>query len=240
MSDAQTSTRRVIRFGSAEIAFTVTTRPRRDLSITVRPDLDVEVIAPAGKGIGQVEAKVRDRAPWILRQQLRFQDLHPLPMPKRFVSGETHCYLGRQYRLRVFASSRNHVALSRPFFVVEVERSPTPDGVQALLSAWYRERTEPVLRRHFDRFLEAHPSLRTPATTLRVRRMTRRWGSCAPSGVITLNPDLIRVSSGCIEYVIAHELCHRKVMNHGARFARLLTRIMPDWRRRQERLNRVV
>lgn len=240
MSGVQPPTRRVIRFGSAEIAFTVTTRPRRDLAITVQPDLGVTVVSPPGKSVQQIEAKVRDRAAWILRQQLRFRDLHPLPTPRRFVSGETHRYLGRQYRLKVSTSTRDCVALRRPYLVVEVKGAPTPDRVRTLLLQWYRERAEVAIRKQFDRFREAHPSLASPDTRLRIRTMASRWGSCAPNGTITLNPELVRVSTGCIEYVIAHELCHRKVMNHGARFERLLSRLMPDWRSRRERLNRVV
>ncbi len=238
MSAAFAQTRRVIRFGSAEIAFTVTARPRRDLSITVRPDLDVLVVAPEGKSFPEIEARVRDRAAWILRQQFRFRELHPLPTPRRFVTGETHRYLGRQYRLRVIASSRNHVALSRPFLLVETKGPQTPASVQRLLSAWYRERAEFVVRRQCERLLAAHPSLRTRETRLRIRRMARRWGSCAPNGIVTINPELVRMSPACIEYVLAHELCHPTVMNHGPRFERLLSRIIPDWKSRRERLNR--
>ncbi len=239
MSATTTAAQRVIRFGSAEITFTLITRSRRDLSITVQPNLDVVVVAPGDRTIQEIEEKVRHRAPWIIRQQLRFRDLHPLPVPKRFVGGETHPYMGRQYRLRVLASNRNHVSLRRPFLVVEVKGTPTPDRVRQLLCAWFRERANVAIRRQMSRFLETHPSLRSPDTTLRVRRMARRWGSCAPSGTITLNPELVTVSPSCIEYVIAHELCHRKVMNHGPRFERLLSRVMPDWRARRERLNRV-
>lgn len=230
--------RRSIQFGSAEIPYTLMVRPRRDLAITVHPNLAVSVVAPAGKSIQQIEGKVRDRAAWILRQQLRFRDLHPLPTEKRFVSGETHLYLGRQYRLRIRRSSRNHVALSRPFLVVET-RSEASDSVEMLVRRWYVDRAKLVLPRQFERCLDAHPSLRTGNPTLRIRRMSRRWGSCTPSGVITLSPELMRVPMGCIEYVIVHELCHRKVMNHGPRFERLLTRILPDWRTRRERLNRI-
>lgn len=229
---------RSIQFGSVEIPYTLTVRPRWDLAITVHPNLAVSVVAPAGKSIQQIEGKLRDRAAWILRQQLRFRDLHPLPTEKRFVSGETHLYLGRQYRLRIRRSLRDHVALSRPFLVVET-RSEVSDRVEMLVRRWYVARAKLVLPRQFERGLDAHPSLRAGSPTLRISRMSRRWGSCTPSGVITLSPELMRVPMGCIEYVIVHELCHRKVMNHGPRFERLLTRILPDWRTRRERLNRI-
>lgn len=58
-----------------------------------------------------------------------------------------------------------------------------------------------------------------------------------PKGTITLNPSLVAAHPSCIEYVVAHELCHRKVMKHNQRFYRLLERVVPDWQARRDRLN---
>jgi predicted metal-dependent hydrolase len=71
---------------------------------------------------------------------------------------------------------------------------------------------------------------------VRIRRMTRRWGSCTARGVITLNPLLIQASLSCVDYVIAHELVHLLEPSHSPRFYRLLDNVMPDWRRRREKL----
>ena len=56
---------------------------------------------------------------------------------------------------------------------------------------------------------------------------------------ILLNTELLRAPSYCIDYVIAHELCHLRHRDHGSKFQRLLTRMMPDWRERKARLERV-
>ena len=67
--------------------------------------------------------------------------------------------------------------------------------------------------------------------------MKRRWGSCGPSGRILLNPDLVIAPVDCIDYVVVHELCHLKHGYHDRAFYRLLSTVMPDWRRRRERLD---
>lgn len=239
MSSPAASGRRTVQYGSALIAYEPDWRPRRDLAITVHPDLRVTALCPLGRSPEAVDAMVLRKAPWILRQQLRFQDLHPLPAPRRFVSGETFRYLGRQYRLKVSLGEVERVVLKRPFIFVVVRKPQSSDYVRALLEEWTRCRAEVVLRRQLNQMLSAHPSLDVPGTRVQVRRMTRRWGSCARSGTITLNPELVKAEAGCIEYLIAHELCHRRVMNHGPQFVRLLSRIMPDWRQRRDRLNRL-
>ena len=75
---------------------------------------------------------------------------------------------------------------------------------------------------------------------LAVRRMARRWGSLSPTGQITLNSELIKAPTPCIDYVVAHELCHMVHDDHSAAFYNLLERVMPDWKARKDRLERVL
>jgi len=68
--------------------------------------------------------------------------------------------------------------------------------------------------------------------------MKARWGSCSGGGRVTLNLRLMQVNTDLIDYVILHELCHLKELNHSKRFYALMTRILPDWRDKRHTLNR--
>jgi predicted metal-dependent hydrolase len=237
MTNPGTPNRRTICFGATTIAYELSFRPRRDLAISVHPDLRVSVVSPIGADPRRVDAKVAARAPWILRQRLRYEDLHPLPEPKRFVAGETHLYLGRQYRLRILEDSVEGVELIRPFLCATVRHREDAARVRRLVEDWFRAKAEEALSRRVQGFVERNPSFRDLPHRIRLVRMSRRWGSCSPSGTVSLNPALVHVHPLCIDYVIAHELCHLKVLNHGPRFLTMINHLMPDWRRRRERLN---
>jgi len=83
----------------------------------------------------------------------------------------------------------------------------------------------------------AAPWARRSSPPLRVRRMKASWGTCSVDGVITLNPLLMRAPAHCIDYVIAHEVCHLREHNHSPRFYALQDRLFPDWRKAKRQLH---
>ena len=72
--------------------------------------------------------------------------------------------------------------------------------------------------------------LRVTPRVVRVQRMTAKWGSCSTRGTITLASDLARMDDGFQDFVVAHELLHLRVPNHGKLFKALMTAHVPNWR----------
>ena len=66
---------------------------------------------------------------------------------------------------------------------------------------------------------------------VRIQRMTRKWGSCSTSGTLSLASDLVDHEATFIDFVIAHELLHLRVPNHGKLFKALMNAHVPNWRR---------
>ena len=213
---------------------------RKRLSITVHPDCSVTALVPAGCSMEKVSSHLKHRRSWIAKQRRFFEVYHPLPEPKRFVSGETHLYIGRQYRLKVYRAGESDVKLIGRFLKVCVPEPQDARRVRAALDAWYREHARRIFLDRIDRCIESAPSLKQVEFTLRIRRMARRWGSCSRNGTITLSTELIKTPLHCIEYVILHELCHLRVHDHSPAFFRLLNLYMPDWEKRKQRLDAVV
>jgi len=90
-----------LRYGEQEIQYEIVRRPRKTLEIAVEPDASVVIAAPEDATLDAIEAKLRKRAAWVTRQQRYFSQFLPRTPERRFVAGETHLYLGRQYRLKV-------------------------------------------------------------------------------------------------------------------------------------------
>src|SRR5438552_3719721 len=126
-----------VRFGSQEIEFRLRQTKRKTLAITVRPDASVLVTAPRRATVDAVKAKVRKRAVWIRRQQGYFEKYLPPVPPRRYVSGETHRYLGRQYRLAVVEGTTEGVSLKGQFIHVHTRLKSATGRVRSLVQRWY-------------------------------------------------------------------------------------------------------
>lgn len=229
-----------IQYGRKRIEFQVLYSARRSLAIDVHPDRSVVVTAPTDTHDSIVEQKLHKRAAWIVQQQRFFDNYLPSIPPRKYVSGESHRYLGRQYRLRVQQGSEDAVRIARGQINVYLVDPANKQRVKPLVVRWLRQRAQVVFRELFDNMVAKAGRRGITADNFDIRRMQNRWGSCTPAGRILLNPDLIIAPKPCIEYVIVHELCHLQEHNHGTRFYHLLKTLMPDWEKRRERLNKCV
>ncbi len=228
----------ILTHGRLRIPFRVESGEGKQLTIHVHPDLRLEVLAPAGRDIKRVLRRIDARSGWIAKQWRFFERYQPEPPPRQYVSGETHLYLGRQYRLKVRMGDHSTVKLKGRFLHVEHTQKDDQAAIKSLVDTWYREHASQLFDVRMGKCLETCKSLDLwTRPTIMVRRMTRRWGSCTKAGNITLNVDLVKTPLHCIDYVIVHELCHLKVHNHGPAFYRLLFRCMPDWETRKRRLD---
>ena len=225
-------------FGSRQIQYRLHRADRKRLRVVVSPELMVDVYAPRNTDDEKIRLAVQKKASWIARTLGKLGSYHPLPIPKRYMSGETLVYLGRQYRLKIVKNSKKSAKLMGRFLWVWVENNNDTPSLKKVVDQWYRKRAREVLGRYLEKCYTVASRHGVPEPLLVIRTMQRRWGSCSNKGRITLNVNLIKVPVHCIEYVIMHELCHLKYNNHSKTFYSLLTRCQPDWRRRKEMLDR--
>ncbi len=226
-----------IQFGSQDIDFELQLMKRNTLSISVHPDLSVIVRAPENTKLEDIEKKVYHRAKWILNQQRRFEIYLPDVPPRKYVSGESHRFLGRQYRLKIIKSKTEQIKLSRQFLEVHT-LDITSSNARVLVETWYREQANQIFQERLSACYTKLAREKIPYPKISIRRMQSSWGSCSAKSMITLNIKLIQVPMEYIDYVITHELCHLKHLHHEAGFYKLLSRVMPGWEVKKEKLDR--
>ena len=215
-----------IQYGSRTIDFRLEYSDRKSLGITVTSEMEVLVKAPAETSMEKVKEKIRKKAPWIIKQQSFFLSFQPKTPKRKYINGETHLYLGRQYRLHIIIAKEESVKLKGKFIqVTALDKSRAKN----LLDNWYLQNARTRFHAIATPLLDKFKKYNLQPNSIVLRYMPTRWGSCTKKGKIILNPELVKAPKGCIEYVIIHELCHLKHHDHTQKFRDLQTKEMKDW-----------
>ncbi|MFB2772594.1 M48 family metallopeptidase [Pelatocladus sp. BLCC-F211] len=234
------ATTRTINYGNETIAFEVNFSERKTLDISVHPNQQVTVKAPVDALLEEIDRRVKKHARWILKQQQFFSQFDPRTPSRQYIGGETHLYLGRQYRLKIEINLQPSVKLKGRYIHVQTPQPGCTETTQKLLENWYLERAKVKFNERLDFCFIPFKHFGYFPPSLKIRRLDKRWGSLTATNTIILNRDLIRASSRGIDYVITHELCHLKHPDHSSAFYDFLSSIMPDWEKRKLRLEQML
>ena len=201
------------------------------------PNGHVRVSAPLHFDEDAIRMAVITRLAWIRRKQAEFAKQERQPQ-REFVTGESHYFEGRRYRLdvieqdcppKVWLPNNTKIALS-------VRPGSDRAKRQAVMQRWYRQH----LRAQLPPLLEKwEPKLGVSVNEVRIKRMKTLWGSCnIKAKRIWLNLELVKKPKSCLVYVLVHEMVHLLERHHNDRFRELMDKFLPQWRNYRDQLNR--
>lgn len=198
----------------------------------------VRVSAPLRLGDEEIRLAIVTRLRWIRSKQESFLSQFR-QSAREFVTGESHYFRGRRYRLNVI-EHRGRGTEVRLANNSNLElRSPIGVGAErrrVAVERWYRRNLRAVLPGIIRKW---EPVVGATVGEWRIKRMRTRWGTCnATAGRIWLNLELIKKPPQCLEYVVVHEMVHLLERSHNDNFRRLMDAAMPDWRLHRDELNR--
>jgi predicted metal-dependent hydrolase len=211
----------------------------RNLHLAVLPpDGRVRVSSPLHLNDDAIRTLIASRIPWIRTQKTKFK-AQARQTPREYISGESHFFLGKQYRLEVLQGDQPQVTLKgKNKIVLQVRHNSPMERREAVLIDWYRKELRAVAASMLESWQE---KIGVRAGSWGIKRMKTRWGTCnRNAGRIWLNSELAKKPIGCIEYVIVHELLHLIEKKHNERFVALMTNHLPKWRSLKEELNRLM
>ena len=201
------------------------------------PNGRVRVAAPLRLDDDAVRMAVISRLGWIRRRQAEFER-QERQSQREFVTGESHYFEGRRYRLDVAERPGSPAVrlLNNKRMALRVRPGADRDAREAVLDRWYRSQ----LRSRLPALLaQWEPKIGVSVAEVRIRKMKTRWGSCnRGAGRIWLNLELIKKQVSCLEYIVVHEMVHLIERTHNDRFRDLMDRLMPQWRMHRDELNR--
>ena len=192
---------------------------------------DLRVVAPRRMSRRAIHKTLQQRAGHVARFLIKARERQRDLPEYLYASGEKHLFMGRRYPLEFLErqGKRGTVSLADDRILMMVPES-TQDTVRSMLENWYRQRAQQHFAERLTVYSQAAPWTAGELPPMRLRRMKRTWGSCSSKGVITLNPHLVKAPAECIDYVIAHEVCHLREHNHGKEFYVLQEHLCPGWR----------
>lgn len=228
---------RQINVGGIQVA--IVRKQIKNLHLGVYPPQGrVRVAVPLTVDDEAVRLAVIDKLGWIKRQRKRFVG-QSRQSPREMVSGESHYFLGKRYRLRVTPHNGSGRVVMRGTASIDLFVRPgtTAEQRERVLQGWYRERLKELIPPLIAKW---QPVLAVAVADWGIKRMKTKWGSCSTNaGRIWLNLELAKKPAACTEYIVVHEMVHLMERRHNERFTALMDRAMPHWRLHRDELNRL-
>ena len=228
---------RQLRLGSVTVAFSLVRAKRHTIGMVVGPD-GLSVRAPRWTSLHEIDSALQARADWIVRKLQESHARHARLEQTRIEwrDGAVFPYLGAPLRLQLDPAHR--FAGVGAALEVASDGSPTqvlrlalaPDASAAQIrdacQAWLMRQARTLFAQRLDYFA---PQLQVQWSRLSLSNAGTRWGSAKSDGSIRLHWRLMHFDLAVIDYVVAHELSHLRVMNHSPRFWATVGTVVPDY-----------
>jgi predicted metal-dependent hydrolase len=173
---------------------------------------------------------IQEKRHWIFRSYHSLRRKKEKSFEIKFEDGASVLFLGEWYvlRIKVDAGSRSRVELLDDEMVVKV---PSNSFVKSVVTRFYRSKAREVIADTVSHYAE---KLDLSYQKISIRDQKTRWGSCSSAGNLNFSYRLVMAPLKVIDYVIVHELCHLKEMNHSKKFWALVEKALPDYKEKKK------
>lgn len=205
---------------------------RKTIAISFDRDGNLVVKAPLYVRNRDIEAFVYEKSEWIEATALRLKRAREKEMAGRLrlESGDALPYLGREQILSVFREERKRPKIKKAGerLLMWVPYEADYEYRRHALEQWYRKEACAVIG---QKAMEFSQRLGVSYGEIRIKDQKSRWGSCSGKGNLNFNWRIVMAPEAVCDYVVIHELCHLKYMDHSPNFWGLLESIAPGYRK---------
>ncbi len=227
-----------IRYCGIMLEYTLTRKKVKNINLRIHPDGEVCLSAPQRMTVAEIDAFVSQKAEWIIRHLAEVDRYNRMRPDGALYTGKTVYVLGKAYQVEVAEAAQESILLlPEGRLLLQTPYPEDEDAMKKQYLSWLLAESQAVFAASLERMRTLAAAEAFPMPTLSVRNMKSRWGSCkVPAQKITLNLQLMKADCDCIDQVMLHELVHFKEIHHNEAFYAILSRYLPDWKERKERL----
>ncbi|WP_296444472.1 M48 family metallopeptidase [Rhodoferax sp. UBA5149] len=225
---------REARLADALVAYEFKRGKRRTIGFSVGPQ-GLVVRAPKWVPLYEVDAALQEKSMWIIRKLGETAERHERLVSQRIEwrDGTTIPFLGQPVTVVLdprhgFGAAGAELQTGTPGLTLQVAlpHAATAEQIRDAVQAWLMRQAKRVFIERLDHFA---PQLQVQWRKLSLSNAATRWGSARVDGAIRLNWRLIHFRQPVIDYVVAHELSHLRVMDHSPRFWDTVRSVVPDY-----------
>ena len=215
------------------IRFEIKYKNRSSFGITIDGYGNVEVQAPKGTPDEKVLQLIEKNWGLIQQKISEMNDRLNGPQKKVYEFGEGFLYLGCDYPIQIFQDinlTQDHVVFEEEILHIYVKQLDDKEIKQALKRFYYQQ-CKCLVEESISYY---QSNFKTKPRSFRIRDNQKNWGTCDSKQQLTFNWRLAMAPREVIDYVVVHEMCHMVHLNHDRSFWRLVGKIMPDYKEKEQ------
>lgn len=227
-----------IKYENKTIAYTVNKAKVRNFYISIENG-EVVIKAPWYVSSSQIQDVVESKRQWIMQKLEEYQS-SPRKV-KDYADGERFQILGESYFLNIYYKDINNAVVNVENGKIAIvlplrySDSDNTEQIKKLIDKMYYMIAEKEVENAMEK---TRKMVGLAPEEYRIKKTKSVWGSCSSNKKITINQNLMMYSRKAIEYVVLHEVCHLKYMNHSKNFWAMVEKYMPDYKEAEKELKK--
>lgn len=227
-----------IKYQNKTIAYTVSKAKIKNYYISIQNG-EVVIKAPWYATSAQIQNVVEEKREWIMR---KLEEYKTSPRKvKEYSDGERFQILGENYYLNIYYKNINNAILNVEngkivvILPLDYAEEDNTEQIKKMIDKMYYMVAEKEVEQAMEK---TRKMVGLAPEEYRLKKVKTVWGSCSSNKKITINQNLVMYSRKAIEYVVLHEVCHLKYMNHSKKFWAMVEKYMPDYKEAEKELKR--
>lgn len=203
---------------------------RKTTEVRIEGSGDVILRVPQRASEKQIRQVLEEKAQWISRK--REEAIRKAQRAVPMTDGKQITVCGQTYAITVIEEDRKQAVVSAQDDKLVIRTACLkPDFIEDCVRSWCRKAARPII------YLKVEAYARRLGVTygrVSIKEQKSRWGSCSSKGNLNFNWKLVLAPPEILDYVVVHELCHLKEMNHSPAFWELVEQIVPDYKEKRK------